>query len=131
MATKPPGRPRTDSDIVAAIEALAITQMRPAEIYRKLKDDKRFVGRFPQDKRTVERIVQRLQPRDLSAPWSFFDHSGDDARIILDALAAVIYQSEGRVKALTQVEAELVVKIWHVAPDINPFQLWRLARMYL
>ncbi len=50
---------------------------------------------------------------------------------MLAVLRSVILETRGRVKHLTSAEAERITKVHAVAPDLDPWQQYRLARAYI
>jgi hypothetical protein len=63
--------------------------------------------------RTIQRILRDLTPRD-DTRWSFADANEEDAGLVLPVLAAMIEESEGRRRWLTQSEARWILKIRRV-----------------
>jgi len=129
-----------DGDVQEAIEELAIeTDWTPAQIQRKLekqerfKDESRDTGTRVLSLRTTQKIVKEARHRDLSGRWELPDADDDGAAaLILDVLAAVIEETEGRRQYLTKMEAAWVTRIRRAAPDLPPsFDTYRLARFYM
>ncbi|MBA3450537.1 MAG: hypothetical protein H0T18_04930 [Chloroflexia bacterium] len=68
-------------------------------------------------KKTIERMVQRYKPLDLSGPWSFVDAEPEEARLVLDVLLDTFDWTGGRVW-LTRDLARWIVRVRTASPDI-------------
>ena len=103
-----------------------------AEINRMMHKDVQFLDKedLP-SKKTVERVVKSVRIEDSSGPWGVMDSDAEDARLILDVLADVIIQTEGRKTRFTKEEASWVLKLRKVASDARPYNVWLLAREYM
>ena len=107
-------------------------QVSAPEIHRLLERDVKagvMVGPAP-GLRSVQRYIAKRGARDQRI-WSLGDCDMADARPILDALRSVIHYTEGRLTSLTVAEARMVEKVQRAAPELQPIEHWRLARMYL
>jgi hypothetical protein len=81
--------------------------------------------------RHVQRLVKELTP-ETAAPWSLIDsRDTEESRIILDSLRDLIRLSDERITSLSLREADMILKVKAVAPDLRFIPLWGLAREYL
>ena len=119
-------------EVLEEIAHLAEKGVNAAQITRRLELDARFAdGRLPAE-RTVQDIVRGLAaPRDESGRWTFNEADPDDAALILPVLAAVIQETEGRRTYFTRAQAEFIGRIRRLAPELDGFRVYRLARLYL
>ncbi len=119
----------TPSDVVGAIFDQSARGRGPAEIERRLKADKQFRGRVP-TLRTIKKYVARAKRRESEAPdpWTLADANPDDVGLVVPVVAAVIEGTGGHVSAVSKTEAALIVRIVRAAPDIEPWDAFRLAR---
>jgi hypothetical protein len=121
-----PGQ-RLDEDIREAIETLARDGYLPSEIERRLGGDERFAERVPSDK-TIQKYrratLNRLAAAS-AAPWRPTDSAPDEAVLVLPVLAEVIERTPRR--ELTVDEAEWIVRIRVVAPDLPLWEVYQLA----
>src|SRR5262249_23598131 len=90
----------------------------------------KYADRLP-TLRTVQRIVSERTPRDNSGPWTLGTADTVHARVVLDVLAAVVDETEGHNASFTQEEAKWGVQVSAVAPDLPPYERWRIARLYM
>lgn len=120
-----------DGDVQDAIEALAIErpEWSPAQIRNEL-DQGELKGRLP-SARTVQEIVKRARPADPSAPWSLADAEPSTVPLVLPVLAAVVARTQGQRNYVTRGEAEWLAKLRGAYPDLDPWQAYRLARLYM
>ena len=121
-----------DTALQTWIEGEADSGMSPAEIERKMKAEPQFIEneKLP-SLRTIRRVVEDRRPEDSSGAWRIKNAEAEDARLILDVLADVIIETEGRKGSFTKKEASWVLKLRKVAPDARPYNVWRLAREYM
>lgn len=128
-----PRRPRRlDLSVERQIAALAASGCSAPAIHRELERLDRageLGGRLP-GLRTVQRRLDDMAPHDPSDPWTFGEMDGEDARLVLDALAAAVNRTDGRIRAVSKAEADLIVKVARAAPDLPAAYQWRIARMY-
>jgi hypothetical protein len=68
---------------------------------------------------------------DTSGHWTLADSTPEEARLVLDVLAAVIKGTQGRIHSVTKHEAAQLPRLAAAAPALGPFEWWRLAREYL
>jgi hypothetical protein len=80
--------------------------------------------------RTVQRIAAGAA-RDTTGPWRIQDFSPDGVRLILDVLATVVIETDGRKNQLTQAEAGWVLSVRKGAPSMPPWESWLTARFYM
>ncbi|HEY7030231.1 MAG TPA: hypothetical protein VH482_02840 [Thermomicrobiales bacterium] len=121
---------KIDGDVQAAIEELALQGWGGTQIRTELSRREQFGGRLP-TVRTVQSIVREIAPRDGSGEWSPLKADPESAALALDALAAVVESSEGRIRSLTVAEAERISALRTMRPDLPPWDAWFLARTYL
>ena len=84
--------------------------------------------------RTIQRIVKALRDADVSEPWApSTSDDPEDARHILDVTAAVIEVRAGRggLSGLTRREAEWCAWLGRAAPGLEPWAIFRIARMMI
>lgn len=121
-----------DGDVLEAIEELARDQPEwtPAQIERELERDSKLQGRLPSS-RTVQMIVKEARPADPSGPWSLADAEAAEAALVLPVLATVVAKTRGGRTWITQAEAEWLVKLRGAYSDLEPWEAFRLARLYM
>ena len=118
---------RVGGEVKEAIEELAMRGWKAPDIHEALVE--RFTaGRAPK-LRTVQRWV--AQKSDPSGAWRFADADAEDAALLLPVLAALISETRGRRKELSNAEAERVAKICGAAPGVDPWYAYVLARLYM
>ena len=124
-------RRRLDGTVdLEARHLIETTDMRAAEIQRTL-ELKFGPNRSPQ-LRTVQRMVRELRAADASSVWSASPaEATSDDRHALEVLAAVIVGTGGSRTTLTQTEAAHAVGIRSLAPDLDAWLTYRLARAYM
>jgi hypothetical protein len=120
------GRPASD-DVILAITDLTFRGFGPAEIERQMGDDPSFRGRVPK-LRTVKKYAALAKQGPASEPWSLVEAPADELAAIVPVVAAVIEQSEGRVRNVSKREAAVVSRILRAAPKVPPWDAYRLAR---
>ena len=54
----------------------------------------------------------------------------EEAEVVLPVLSAVLSQTAGRVRSISQDQANLITMLSHVGPPHEPITWWRLALMY-
>ena len=113
-----------DKATLDVIEDLAARGLGPTQIKNQLGDDAPSL-------RTIQDIVREKSGPDPSGRWGLNDADPDDAALILPALADIIQETEGRRAYLTRAQAELIGRIRRVAPELNGWAVYRLARLYL
>lgn len=119
--------------VEAVKEDLALKGHSAAAIERDLKERARkgeFGAEWIPGRRTIQRDVRAIHPPDPSGLWSFSPAEGGDATFVLTTLATVIYETHGRVARLGNRTADWVQAIHAVAPDLDPWNVFVLARMY-
>ncbi len=80
---------------------------------------------------TIQRAVRDVMPQDHSGPWAAQLGNGEQAVLILPVLARLIEESHGQRTHLTTAEAKWVVSIRLIAPDLDPFDVFLIARAYM
>lgn len=86
--------------------------------------------------RTVQAIVRDYRANEEGTagiePWSLSKAAdGEEARLVLEVLDAVIEQTEGRRRTLTEGEAAWVLKLRRAAATLPQWDVYRLSRLYL
>ncbi len=129
---------RIDGDIQEKIEAKAMDGWTPSQILKYLdgelaEDDK---GRLPPDIRTIQRIVKEVAIPDTSGTWSITDNEGEDARLVLDILAANIVSKQGFMypdmkRKFTKAEAQWIIRLRKAAPDAPAKIIILLFQLYM
>jgi len=122
-------RPPIDRDLFEAIRAGAERGLSPARIVDDLASTPAFAGRNPSI-RTVQRIVHDLRPTTATVPWTLAGDETGEPRLILDVLAAVITETEGRRRHISTEEARWVALV-EKAAQLPHFDLYLVAREYL
>ena len=116
--------------VLAKIEEYIDKGWGPTQIYTYLRDNINPPYKAP-SLRTIQDIVREKSGPDPSGRWALNDADPDEATLILPALADVIQETEGRRAYLTRAQAELIGRIRRVAPELNGWAVYRLARLYL
>jgi hypothetical protein len=108
------------------------TKWTPAQIYEEVTDDlaRKKSKLIMTSKRTVERMVLFYRTRTLFELWSVADGEVEDAAPILEVLADVILSLE-RKHSFSKREAEWVLRIRRILPEVERFTAWEIARAYL
>lgn len=110
------------------VKRLVIEQRSPSQIYEYLSGQERFADRMP-SLRTIQRLVKEMEPPDPTEEWRLADTEPEDARLVLDVLAAVTVKTRGRAR-LTRATAEWVIRVRRAAPTLDPFEAYLYAREY-
>ncbi|MBI2862917.1 MAG: hypothetical protein HYX89_08855 [Chloroflexi bacterium] len=115
------------------VEEWATVDGLPAfEIYSRLellKKDGVIKTALP-TQRTIERMVRAIKSGDKSPPWSLAEADPADAGLVLGVLAAIIIETEGRRRHVSKDLAAWIVKIRCIAPDLEAFEVFRIAMEY-
>ena len=120
---------RLDPDVREAIELLAALGWNAPKIDRVLGGTS-FADRMP-DLRTLQRYVQRVRQRSgPDEPWQRTEMAGDDARLVLETLGAII-RDTGEGWTFTRAQAKWVLWVRQVVPDLDPMNAWLAALHYL
>jgi hypothetical protein len=139
LETKRNRRRNLDRDLEAWIQGKARLGFQPAEIYRLILKEKQFLNRdnLPSEK-TVQRVVNDVIIKDTSGPWTIRDVkvdigniSLDDTRLILDILRVVFLITEGKKKSFTNKEAQWVLKIAKIRPQMDYLTIFMFAQFYI
>ena len=78
-----------------------------------------------------ERKSQKLDTEDSSDTWTFAMASdGAEARLILDVVAELIRQTDGKRNTLSVDEAKMVLKVRQTAPRLHPWVALQTALEY-
>jgi hypothetical protein len=121
-------------EVMDAIRDLAAQGYIAKEIDDRLALDP-DMGDLPRPSvRSLQRLLADISPEGMGR-WAF---GADDAapgpdydRLVLQTLGAVMAATEGRVRGLSQAEAEWVVRIRRARPDFTPAMAYRFARRYI
>ncbi|TEU16580.1 MAG: hypothetical protein E3J25_02785 [Anaerolineales bacterium] len=86
--------------------------------------------------RTVQNIVADLRPPKASDPWALAAADTDEAALVMPVWREVVEYTQWEVSHLTKAEAEWIVKIRRVAPELYPeglsfSHIYLLAREYV
>ena len=82
--------------------------------------------------RTIQDVIREVTPSiDVGERWSLLASDGDDAALVLPAIAELIRGSMGRINGIGTPLAELVVKVSRAAPGIPPTDAIRMAARYV
>lgn len=79
--------------------------------------------------RTIQDIAQRLQSEGGSE-WLLENSDPDDASLVLPVLAAVLEQSDGRVRGFSQDVGDWIARVRRAQPDIDPMNAWLFGVRY-
>ncbi len=124
---------RIDADVEDEIREIALTETKtPAQIYRHLDGEKKFVDRVP-SRRTVERMVRELRSSaGDTSPWTLAAKDIDEeaARLVLRSRRALILRHEKPLHRFNISEAKWVAKISKIAPDLAPDIAWLIGKVY-
>jgi hypothetical protein len=123
-----------DGKVQQAIEELAQdTDWTPAQIERELRTNKEYKELVPllPSLRTIQTIVKENRPGDESGPWSIADAEADEGLLVLPVVAAAAIKTAGERRGVTRAEARCIQTIRRVAPDLDLWAVYRLARLYL
>jgi hypothetical protein len=127
---------RLDPGTQSLVEGLAIEGRTAAQIERALADQGIRPASWP-SRRTIQRIVKAARTHDSSGPWSLGDAKDGEAQIVLPVLRAYLNLTalrevrEERDHFITRAEARWIVRVSRAAPELHPFDVYRLARAYL
>jgi hypothetical protein len=130
--SQPKKRQSMDPKTRSWIRAKAHEGLKPADINRMMQiapelEDKDDLPNI----RAVQREVEKVNVEKSTGTWGVEKDNGEDARLILDVLADVIIQTEGRKTSFTKEEACWVLNLRKVAPDARPYNVWLIAREYM
>ncbi len=137
MATRNRGR-NTARDIQEEIETKAMAGWPPAQIRkdleRRLKKENRQAEIL--HPRTIQRIAKEVAVPDTSGIWSITDNEGEDARLVLDILAANIVSKQGFMypdmkRKFTKAEAQWIIRLRKAAPDAPAKIIILLFQLYM
>lgn len=121
-------RRRLDLRVQRRIAEL-ISTATPSQIYDVLEREFAHEPTVVPNKRTVQRVVADLRPRDTSGEWRLSDADPEDAALVLPAVAELLIRTKGQVP-VTNAEAEQLVRLRRAADDLTPWSAWELARLY-
>lgn len=80
--------------------------------------------------RTLQRILKSKTIEDDTAQWNIDDYSAEDSRLILEILPQIAILTYGATVTLTIKEANSVLKVRRVAPDLGIYGVWRVSYLY-
>ena len=121
---------RLPPDLEQEIRRLAGEGRTPTEIETLLSGVKPW-GR-PLDIRTIRwRVKKYGLSADPSDPWSLAGAEAGEVALVLPVLAAVVAKTRGWRDRITQNEAEWIVRLRGAYPDLDPWEAFRLARLYV
>jgi len=126
------GRPPTEGDIRAAIIRLAdATNWSASRILLELGSKETFGDRLP-DVRTVQRLIRPRRRRQVRGEeWRLVDASSEEARVVMEALATVIEESDGSISGISRTEAAWIMKIKAIVSEMPTRVVLRFAREYM
>jgi hypothetical protein len=81
--------------------------------------------------RQVQRVVNDLTPHDLTGAWSMAVADPDDVRDVLDVLAAVVMESDGRISHVTEREASWITRVRRAVPALDARSVFKFAQDYM
>lgn len=121
---------RIPSDVQARIHESAAGKKSAAEIHRRLVDEFGDTNQVP-SVRTVQDVARELRAPKKFVPWSFAMSSPEDAALILPVYAAVTERTIEEYPTLDESEAEWIVSICKVVPDLPAYATYEVAWAYL
>lgn len=80
--------------------------------------------------RTVQIIVNSAPPTDDSGAWSIATAEPSHIPLVLPVLAWLTQVTDGRRHALTNLEAQMIVRLSTAVRSFTPFDLWGLTLAY-
>jgi hypothetical protein len=126
---------RTRTEIANYVEKAAIECPRwtGTEIHRKLaayidSEHPELANELP-PLRTVQEWVSQCRPPDPSMPWVSTEAPGDEAHYVLKVWAAVM-TTHRQQERFTIGEAQRVMWVGQIAPDLPLYYVWLLAKLY-
>jgi len=81
--------------------------------------------------RTVQDIVREFRPPDPSSKWSVAEAEGDEARLVLPVMVQIALRSKQRRLHVTNGEADWIIRVRRAVPELDPWRVYQLARMYM
>jgi len=130
---------RTSQRVLDAVAQLHRAGRTPTQIEKKIYD--RAMGNCGEEQRlhhalslsSIKRIVSNLKRAEKPGgePWTLIDDDTNEPAIVLETLAEVIADNEGRVVSLTADEARMVARIGRAFPDLPAIARWEIAVLYL
>jgi hypothetical protein len=120
-------RRRTPPDIVDFIQKKRIGGWTVSRILEAMQRDETFADRMPSE-RTIRYIAAEVAAQDKSGSWALAADRTGHPDLLLPALAAVMERSAGETRAITNAEAEWIVRLRSAAPALPPYEAWAMAR---
>jgi hypothetical protein len=117
------------ADIMEAIAGYARLKS-PTRIREMLGADPQFQGRKLPAAKTIGRILKDL-PEEEGKELRLASRSAADASLLLPVLRALIKHTDGAVTTLTEKESARVLWLRRIAPGLDPWSAYRLARFYM
>jgi hypothetical protein len=117
------------ADILEAIAGYARLKS-PTRIKEMLGADPQFQGRKLPATKTIGRILKDL-PEEEGKELRLASRSAADASLLLPVLRALIENTDGAVTTLTEKESARVLWLRRIAPGLDPWSAYRLARFYM
>ena len=102
------------------------------EIYRKLQSSAALRSNEKPSPRTVRRIVNQELRGNASEPWTLVGSKLSPAgnQFVVETLGAVLHRTAGRRSGLTVLEAGWVARVRQLAPQLSPWDAYRVASLY-
>jgi hypothetical protein len=130
-------RERTLGQVEEAITDMAVRGYTPVQIQRELPA---VINRLAKQEgwpnwklpslRTIQRISKKAGPSNPSEPWRIEDSPAPEARLLLDFVAEVTTQTQGRVSRLSSREAPWIARLLQLGPPMEWANTLMLARHY-
>ncbi len=122
-----------DGDLRAEIIRLAdSTNWSGERILESLSRREAFSDRLLPNVRTVQRLMRpRRQQKARGAEWRLADASPEEARVVMEALATAIEESDGSISDISRSEAAWIMKIKEAVPEMPTRVALRFAREYV
>jgi hypothetical protein len=121
-------RRSTPPEIVRFIQDRRIDGESVSRIQEALETADEFEGRVLPSPRTIRSIAAEVAPQDKSGPWSFVADRTGRPDLVLPCWAAVIEANVWTNKAITNGEADWIVRLRKAAPSLPPLEAWRMSR---
>lgn len=78
--------------------------------------------------RTIQEHVRRLQVDDTSGAWDLASADPATVSVVLNVLAVVVEDTDGRIREVTKAEAQWIVTIHQARADLSSWAIYVLAR---
>ena len=92
-----------------------------------------LVDKYGEDQAASIRVIQNItkEIRENRVPWNRLEAGGYDSGFILEVLADVNEETNGKKTQFTQEEADWVMWVCKAAPDLPLYGVWMLAQLYM